>query len=362
MTGKDNGGQSPASAASGSGAAPSDPRIDEKLISEAGALLSAVRTLTPGTRRRPLAIATFAAYEATRQPKYGGSRLVLNLYRLFLTFTFLSPLAVILASKAIRPVFWDAVGLGSTMFLLYLTYGVYTWKLLGRAATAFKAMFSDTANTFESISSTLTGTGDSADGDTLEAMFAPVLLILGTLCAIWAAVNLVSLGEIALTAHGHASAHLDELSRLISTSTNSGDAVAELKKVAQSVDDRAVYAASYCRYFTAIWFLSILFIIMDMSVATFNGSHSESYIAASSAAFVTFPMFFGISMVGAYLFFEFVSAWWAGARQPLAALSVEFASGALTFQMMLSNVIFVIMKKNWVFRLFYSAVATSQRP
>jgi hypothetical protein len=162
--------------------------------------------------------------------------------------------------------------------------------------------------------------------------------------------------------HSHSSAHLEQLIRVSRGLIENGGAIQELQYLKQIAGDKSTYAATYLIYFFCIWFLSVLFIVMDGSVAVFNTSHSESYIAASSAAFVTIPMFLGVSLVGFYLGAEYISAKLSSANAPIADLSVEFASGALTFQMMLSNVIFVIMKKNWVFRLFYTAVETCWKP
>jgi hypothetical protein len=337
--------------------------VDGELVAAADRLLASVVGMKPRPRRnRPLAIATFAAYEAKREIAPKESAPIIWLYRIFLTVTFTSPFIVIASPKELHSVVWDGVGLLSTMFLLYLTYGVYTFKMLGRAFSAMKQLISDPGSWTSEGANTALADLDQGEGDGREAVLAVGLLIAGSIAFVFALLALYELGQAAQQIHTHATAHLEELLRVArNLQAQSGNAK-ELEGVALLANDRAIYAATYCWYFFFIWLLAGLFIFMDFSVAAFNTSHSESYIAASSAAFVTLPMFAGVSLVGTYLIVEYVSAWNGGAKWPFTMLSVEFASGALTFQMMLSNIIFVIMKKNLVFRLFYNAVETSRKP
>jgi hypothetical protein len=342
---------------------PDGQSLCTELIAAADKLLAARQEMNPRPRKdRSLAIATFAAYEAKRDLAPRDNFLIRWLYRLFLIATLASPLFVALTPTEQHSVVWDGVGLFSTMLLLYLTYGVYTFRMVRRASFAVGELMSDPAKWTASLGDSLSGTDGSEGGDRLEAMVAVILLIVGSYLFWCAVMDLLQLGEAAHQMHAHASAHLEELVRVPQHIDANSGAVNEMKQVVLLSEYRATYASIYCWYFVNIWLLSGLFIMMDGSVAAFNASHSESYIAASSAAFVTFPMFVGISLVGVYLSAEYLLAWYDGSPAPVTTLSVEFASGALTFQMMLSNIIFVIMNKNWVFRLFYNAVQSSWKP
>lgn len=336
--------------------------VSRELIDAADRLLAAVQNMNPRPRKDlQLAVATFAAYEAKRDLKPNSNASIGRLYWLFLAVTAASPFLVALTPSELHSVVWDAVGLSSTMLLLYLTYGVYTVKALGQASFEVGGLVSDPLNWRSSQREHLTASEALEGHDRREAIFALFLLMLGTVFFGLAVYNLWNLGVAAHELHAHATAHLEELSR-VSNGVDGKNLTNESQRVAQLISFKAIYTSTYCWYFICIWLLSILFIIMDGSVAIFNASHSESYIAASSAAFVTVPMSAGISLVGLYLSAEYISGLWGGEAVPVAGLSVEFASGALTFQMMLSNIIFVVMKKNWVFRAFYNAVETSSRP
>ncbi|MEA3051892.1 MAG: hypothetical protein QOG72_795 [Sphingomonadales bacterium] len=310
----------------------------------------------------PLAVATFAAHEATRNPEVYANPTIGKRYKAFLWVTGLSPLCVAALPKVLHSAAWDAVGLLSTMLLLYLTYGFYTWRMLKLGFSKAGRMGANPLKT-RRIWDDLTVTGARAEGhDQSEAIVALTLLVAGTLCFAFATYNWFHLVGAALQLHRDATTHLQELTQDAYSITVARSPVLEAQRVAQLVADHARYASTYCWYFGCVWMLALLFIGMDYSVAMFNASHSETYIAASSAWFVTIPMFMGVSLVAFYLLAEWSFAWMHGANSPIADLSVEFASGALTFQMMLSNIVFVVMKRNVVFRALYNSVETTWRP
>lgn len=335
--------------------------VSKELLEAARSLRTAVAKLRERPKRgNPINVTTFAAYEACREDVKRDGWIVNALYLLLIVVTLTSAVWVARTPVAVQPIWWDAVGLGSTMFLLYLTYGVYTARLSYRIIYLLLDMLSPWASRYlpEPRPS-----GDDRDGnDALEPMMALALLIAGSVVAYYAVWNLIELGQIAQSVHERSSAHLDDLMRIYNGIAARSDVGEELKRVAQSTHERAHYNWVYAAYFWKIGALAFLFVLMDLSVARFNSSHADSYIAASSAVFVTIPMAIGISLIGAYLFVEYHFAQGAGVAEPYSRLSVEFASGAFTFQMILSNTIFVAMKKNWVFGLLYSSVTTTTRP
>jgi hypothetical protein len=291
----------------------------------ADALLDEILKTKPRPRKmRALAIATFAAFEARRSVEHSQGTPIDRFYKIFLIATMLSPVLVVIAPREAQSVVWDCVGIGSTMLLLYFTYGIYTLRIAGRAAKFILGMVPDPAK-WEAVRTRTTS--DSKEGGELEAIVAVLLLLVGSIIALYAAYNLWSLYDIAVTKH-----------------------------------DRMDYAETYVKYFASVFLLSMLFIVMDLSVAAFNESHAETYVAASSAAHTTIPMCIGIGLVGVYLLAEYGRAVFLHVDQPLTQLSVDFASGALTFQMIISNVLFILIKKNLVFRFFYNSVETTTRP
>jgi hypothetical protein len=288
------------------------------------ALLAELNSWHPSKRKvTALAVATFASYEAKRNVNTDQGRFITGFYKVFLGLTLLSPIFVAAAAPGKRDVVWDAFGIGSTLLLLYITYGIYTFHQSMRAWNVVREMFGtlpfDWAQTSDPEEEQKTG------GDT-EAWFALGLLSLGSVLSVFAIWQLVHLYQ--MSAPGH---------------------------------DASLYAQTYLCYFGAVFTLSITFVFMDIAVAAFNESHSDTYIAASSAAHATIPMCFGIGLVGIYLGAELTAAWWSGAEHPWESLSVEFASGALTFQMIISNVLFILIKKNYVFRFFYNSIHSTRR-
>jgi hypothetical protein len=156
--------------------------VDGELRSAAEKLLAHRDTMQPRPRKnRPLAIATFAAYEAKRQITPEASTSILWLYRLFLTATFASPLIIVAFPKELHSVVWDGVGILSTMFLLYLTYGVYTYNMLGRALSAMKQLFSDPASWGSDDVTHDSSNRNEEGGSGPEAVLAVFLLILGSI-------------------------------------------------------------------------------------------------------------------------------------------------------------------------------------
>src|ERR1043165_2464576 len=104
----------------------------KELYEAADRLLGSLEAQAPENRRfREIQIATFAAYEAKRDLKARRNWVVTWFYILFLIVTAISPILVACVEPAARGVAWDAFGIGSTMVLLYSTYGLYTRKMVG---------------------------------------------------------------------------------------------------------------------------------------------------------------------------------------------------------------------------------------
>ncbi len=276
----------------------------------AAKLLESFGAETPQNRGlREVQVATFAAFEAKRDLAAKPSWFATCFYSLFLIATAFSPIFVASFEPAERGVVWDAFSIGSTMLLLYSTYGYYTAKMV---KGWIKVIFSKVKE-------------DSDNG--METAAAFVLLGAGSLFAYWAYLDLWVLHKMITVAH-----------------------------------ESSIFAEYYWDYFTWIFALSGLFVLMDWTVATFNESHSDTYIAASSTMYVTVPMATGIGLVWAYLWAEYCYAsWWLPGSDPWQSLSVEFASGALTFQMIISNVLFILIKKNMIFRFFYNSIHSTRR-
>jgi len=299
-----------------------------ELSMAANMLLEALRPLTPEKRKyRLIQIATFAAYEAKRELKVRHNPIMIWFYISFLVVTAYSSVYVATVNPAAKGIVWDAFGVGSTMVLLYLTYGLYTLRMFWKWLRGLGDVLSTPPNDpgpDDTLTPSQTEPGDA--GDNTETFTAVFFLIVGTILSYNAITTLYRLYDIAI-----------------------------------GPDDPVAYARVYAGYFLWIFFLSLLFILMDLSVAAFNQSHAETYVGASSAAHATIPMAIGIGLVGAYLLAEYVYAsLWLADPRPWKALSVEFASGALTFQMIISNVLFILIKNNVVFRLFYNTIGSTR--
>jgi len=290
----------------------------KELHDAAGKLLESSCCQAPENRSERRA--AFAAYEAQRNLAVRQGWFANLFYLLFLAATAVSPFYVASYEPAARVVAWDKFAIGSTMLLLYSTYGIYTLKMLGGWIAAIVPWRPAFLKKFQRPSKRQQGEG----GNALERGAAVVLLGIGTWLAIlaWSDLEVISKYRFG--------------------------------------NEASMLSQYYWHYFILIFWLSILFVIMDWTVAMFNESHSETYIAASSFAHVTIPMAIGIFLVGTYLWKEYDYALAHGA-DPWASMSVEFASGAFAFQMIVSNVLFILIKKNAVVRSFYLTIHTTRR-
>ena len=78
---------------------------------------------------------------------------------------------------------------------------------------------------------------------------------------------------------------------------------------------------------------------MDYWVAVMDDSHNETFVAASSFVHSTLPMAIGVVAIGLYMICDYISLIQQGknSSEALVQLPVEFASGALSFQMIMST-------------------------
>jgi hypothetical protein len=295
----------------------------QELHAAAGKLLEALATKPPENQNERRA--AFAAYEAQRSFATRHGWFANLFYLLFLAATAGSPFYVASVEPAARVVAWDIFAIGSTMLLLYLTYGFYTVKTVWGWILAVIPWRPSFLKKWGKATKPAQGVAQGDGRNGFESSAAVILLGIGT----WLAFQVWSDLEI-------------------------------IYKMSILGNEASMLSQYYWDYFKLIFWLSLLFILMDWTVAIFNESHSETYIAASSFAHVTIPMALGILLVGIYLWKEFDYAKAHGA-DPWAAMSVEFASGALAFQMIVSNVLFILIKKNAVVHSFYLTIHTTRR-
>lgn len=283
-------------------------------------------------RDRQVQIATFSAFEAQRQIRRRTGTTSNWFYVLFLAVTGLSPLIVAAFPSTVRVVVWDAFGIGSTLVLLLSTYGIYTLKMAGKISGEFWHIFTyfppDAKPDVKVIGRHIELDAKPDRGEPAAALNV-FLLISAMICC---AIALYELNQLYLAKIGGLSSEY--------------------------------YNGYYVSFFLCVLALSFLFIWMDMAVAAYDESHSESFIGASSAAHATIPMFIGVAIVGLYLLGEYIHGMLRPSTlspDPIQSLSVEVASGALTFQMIMSNVLFIFIKKNLIFRLLYNTLKTTKR-
>jgi hypothetical protein len=308
-----------------------------KLDRAAGAVLNSfiqTRTCSPEEVSFAARRAVFAAFEAKRQTLWNGAGASDAIfYALYFLGTIASPLLVVLlAPSDHRPLAWDMVGMISTVVLLLWTYGRYTLKMVrGLFSEVLRVLFRlcwigmDPSKRWPRI-----GLEESPD----EAKFAFVnllWLVLGLLVSYFAIADIVQLWDLAR------------------------DTPAEM----------ATFNKIYVGFFTNVCAMAIIFFIMDTYVAGYDKSHAESFMAATSAVCTTLPMLVGLLMMGLYLFTEFAEARFLerlGLDDAWGSLSVDFVSGALSFQMIVANVVFILIKLNRLVWAFYITVDTSSNP
>ena len=276
--------------------------------------------------------AAFAAFEADRDDLRAGSKRADSVfYTFFLAATFLSPVFVVwLAPHGDRAVAWDIFGVGSTFALLMYTYGYYT-------STMVYQLFSGVASVLGGIFMA------GADPTSPEAVEDKGQDSKG---AHFAVTNLALLAVALLVSY---CAWMKIL--LLYDLTTSG------------AIDHAAYNGVYVWFFFWVFVLSALFIVMDLHVARTDRSHSETFVASSSAVHATIPMFIGIFIMGLYMLVEYLEArYQLGADHSTAmkALSIDFVSGALSFQMIMSNVLFILIKQNFLLKTAYVTIDTSE--
>lgn len=252
-------------------------------------------------------------------------------FRVFLLCTLFSPFFVMCFSpKGDRGIGWDFFGIVSTVALLAWTYGVYAFRmtlmfLSDIFGIILRILFVGMEIPFDisryGKSNDASGGGNVAFGNLL-------LLILG---AVFSFQALSSLMDV----------HL-------SFEIAPADLVGHHRK--------------YLIYFLWVFCLSVLFVAMDAYVAVSECSHSETFVAASSLVHSTLPLFLGILIVSVYLAAQYFEMVWvdnAGMEFFLKSVPVEFVSGALTFQMIVSNVLFIFTKRNLVLRALYASVEST---
>lgn len=250
----------------------------------------------------------FAAFEATR------SNITARMYDLlYASFVLLSvvaaPIIGFAVPRELRSLAWDFWGLVSTSLLLALTYGIYVLlRLWHEAKTSFppRPVPRDHENT---------------------TFWHMVFTICGG-WLIWHAGNKLIYIFHALAA----------------------DAVTRNK--------------SYADYVGFVSALAVLFVIMDVWVAVTDDSHNETFIAASSFVHSTLPMAIGVLVIGIYVACDYFSLRHQGknSSEAFAQLPVEFASGALSFQMIMSNTLFAFIKRNLFLRFVYYATGSTKSP
>ena len=260
----------------------------------------------PSARR-----SAFAAQEAVRSESQKRVHDVA-----YFAFVLLSVLAALIIGFAVPQEFkslvWDTWGLVSTLLLLAFTYGIYVFLIFCQEV---KRAMRPGQVPIESQKATAGHT---------------VFTILGGIFA-W----------------------------------NAGGTLHSILIVKQL---QVVDAISCNRFY--MWFifwvccLAILFVVMDYWVAVMDDSHNETFIAASSFVHSTIPMAIGVMGIGLYMlcdYFSFIHQGKNGA-QALVQLPVEFASGALSFQMIMSNTLFAFIKRNVFLRFAYFATGSTKLP
>ena len=96
----------------------------------------------------------------------------------------------------------------------------------------------------------------------------------------------------------------------------------------------------------SVFCISIVFILMDASVANTSQDHRSSFAAVSSLTHSSAPMFVGVLIIGIwYMLGHFYRI--DGGDPKIH----EFVTGALTFQIVTSNILFIAINGDWVFRV-----------
>jgi hypothetical protein len=260
---------------------------------------------SPDVRR-----SAFAAFEATR------NNITARMYDLsYVSFVLLSVVAALIISFAVprelRSLAWDAWGLGSTLLLLVLTYGIYV--LLRFCHEVQRAI--------------RPGQVPVKDQDTTVGHV--ILFALG-MVATWNAVS-----RLNYIFH---------------------------EKMLQDAANAVTCNKSYAWFVFCVGCLALLFVVMDFWVAVNDDSHNETFIAASSFIHSTLPMAIGILVIGLYMVCDYISLLHQGknSSEAFAQLPVEFVSGALSFQMIMSNTLFAFIKRNLFLRFAYFATGSTK--
>ena len=254
--------------------------------------------------------AAFAAFEATR---VHSSSIPNDLgYAAFILLSILAALVIgFSVPRELRSLVWDTWGLASTLLLLILTYGLY---VLIRCS-------------HELQSAVRPGRVPEKEQNTTAGHV--VLCFAGGLFT-WNAA--------------------DRLHRIF---------------VARRQEhlDLVICNQSYAWFIFWVSCLALLFVAMDYWVAVKDDSHTETFIAASSFVHSTLPMAIGVLAIAIYLGCDYVSLVHQGksSRDAVALLPVEFGSGALSFQMIMSNTLFAFIKRNVFLRFAYFATGSTKK-
>jgi hypothetical protein len=274
----------------------------ETLSRDAAELLAAYSQDVNLRRNRSARRCAFAAYEAIRDDS--TARVHDLLYTLFILLSVVAALVIgFTVPRELKSLVWDTWGLASTLLLLILTYGTYVFLTFWH----------------EVQSAIKPGRVPEKDQNTTAGH---VLLCLAGALFTW-----------------NAGQHLFYI------------------LLAKRLQDVVACNKSYAWFIFWVCCLALLFVAMDYWVAVKDDSHNETFIAASSFVHSTIPMAIGVVAIGLYMFCDYRSLIHQGknSSEALVQLPVEFASGAMSFQMIMSNTLFAFIKRNAFLRFAYFA-------
>jgi hypothetical protein len=272
-------------------------------------IMRALATNPPNRRFR----AKFAVLEANRTIEPSNKRLEIWFYRLFLIGNFLFPALIVLWSPRAWSFCWDLFGLISTTILVIVTYGSYA---------------------FEAFHLLLFGGPDEED------------LILEITQRQYSQHNALIIGNTAFCFLGF---------------VLTAFAVACLVfywKFGVWGDNESAYRWFF-GYQSSILLIAILFVAIDRTAAKYELSHRETCRAVSSMVFASWPVLLGILIL--WIHSASIVAWGAinGNGWHFIAIPVQFISGALSFQMIVSNILFIQIKRDQAAYQMYKYVSST---
>ena len=274
---------------------------DSDLKTKLNDIIVSVKSNRTGRKRRSKIIPTIsdeltiAAYDASRQigevgsdqgkvARYGSS--------FVLVCTICAPFAIFWRADAENhSYYWDLFGIFSTFLLVFM---VFFWEIFSAAS---KEIF-----------------GLDNESESLDRGLGATRLILMISLAIFCSFAVYNIR----------SAHLIEIS------------------VMQDFQDLHYYHGWHV---VSVFCISIVFILMDASVANTSQGHRASFAAVSSLTHSSAPMCIGVFIIGVwYMLGHFFGN--VGEDQKFH----QFVTGALTFQIITSNILFITINENMVFR------------